>query len=155
MDFVLVCDVDEWLNIDYPYLNNTTASIIQSKWCNMVNLKDDLDIDRIDHGVIYNQFKGKCLCFNRTRIKEINYQYGCHDCYPVGDVVFSSDTPLLLHYKYINLQYLINRYKEYASRLSDHNKKHGLSFHYKFSARKIKREFNWHLRNAKPIAYGL
>lgn len=151
MDFVVVCDVDEWLNIDYNYLNNTNATIIRTYYADMVNLKDNLDIDAIDHGVLYNDREGKWLCFNRNKIKEINYSYGAHDACPNGDIIFSEDHAIVFHYRYINLKYIQDRYEEYAKRLSGHNIKWKLSYHYKFSPRKIVKIFNWNLRNAKLI----
>ena len=119
----------------------------------MINLKNDFDVPNIDFGVIYYDFPGKCICFNKKYIKEINYDYGAHKCYPIGEVRFSEARYLLLHYKYINLPYTIERYQDFGKRLSIHNKRKRLSYHYLSSKRRIKKDFENHLRRAKKIDF--
>lgn len=149
----IVADVDEWLHIGPEHLQKTNASVIRTRYANMINLDNNFDVNGMSRGLIYHNLPGKCVCFNRTRINEINYSYGAHDCYPIGDVVFSEEIYLLLHYKWINLDYVIKRYKEFGSRLSDHNKRWRHSYHYLFPPRKIRKEFNYIARNAVQIDF--
>jgi glycosyltransferase involved in cell wall biosynthesis len=150
-DWVIVCDVDEWLDIHPAYLLSTNATIIRTWFTNMINMKDDWDIAGMDHGVIYKDFPGKWICFNKARIEEMNYDYGAHEAHPIGDIVFSGEEFLLLHYKYINLRYVLQRYREFGKRLSRHNLKLRLGYQYRWSPRKIKKQFYWHQKNARRI----
>jgi hypothetical protein len=48
----------------------------------------------------------------------------------------------VLHYKWLSLQYVIDRYSLFASRLSDINKKLNWGYHYSFPVEKITQDFN-------------
>ena len=150
-DWVIVCDVDEWLDIYPEHLRSTSASIIRTWFTNMVNVKDDYDIEGIDHGVVYKDFPGKWICFNRRRIQEMNYDFGAHAAHPIGEVVFSDHIFLLLHYKYLNMEYVVQRYKLFGGRLSKGNLKKRLGYHYRLPAYKVRQQFNWHRKHARPL----
>lgn len=136
-DWVLVCDCDELLDINENDLlteinNNTT--IIQTKGFDMINISEnpiDITLENIKNGV-HNQMYNKKILFNKVKINEINYQPGCHLATPKGEVVNSKQVYKLLHYKYINLNYLIERYQLFNSRLSEENriKKWGVQYTY-------------------------
>lgn len=150
-DWVIVCDVDEWLDIYPEHLQSTKASIIRTWFTNMVNMKEDYDVDGMEHGVIYRDFPGKWICFNRRRIQEINYDFGAHTAHPIGEVVFSEKEFLLLHYKYVNLEHLLQRHKQFGLRLSKGNLKKRLGFHYRYPAYKIRQHFYWHRKHASRL----
>jgi hypothetical protein len=57
----------------------------------------------------------------------------------------------LLHYKYIDLEYVINKHEQYNNRRSDFNKKHGFGLHYGFTKQKIESNFKMLKLNAKQI----
>jgi len=70
----------------------------------------------------------KNIIFNPK--KEVNYGFGAHnnkclDC-------IKSETPelKLLHYKFLSLNYVLDRYRTLNDRLSDFNKKNKLGSHY-------------------------
>lgn len=149
-NFVIVIDADEWLDI-WPEDLEEGNTIIRCEYINMVNMKDDMDIWHMSYGVRYAHRPGKFLCFNKMFIKEMNYGWGCHTAVPVGQIVFSEKVYPCYHYKYFNVDYLISRYKLFSERMSDHNKKYKLSFHYLWSARKIRKEFNTLRKQAKKI----
>lgn len=144
-DWVLVADVDERLFITERQLREEEAkgsTIIKSQGYNMVSDNDDqlydpLSIRRGIRSVSYD----KIYLFNKKYIKETNYIYGCHNASPIGKIKYS--TPYQCrHFKYYNLAYMIARHAMFAKRLSDHNKKHGLGFHYTYSPEEITKEFN-------------
>jgi hypothetical protein len=93
----------------------------------------------------------KIVCFNKKYIQEINYGAGCHNAEPQGDVIFSSNRPKLLHMKFINVDLLVNKYKSYASRLSDENKQMRWGYHYEQEEWRIREEFKNTLNIAKII----
>lgn len=136
--WVIVCDTDEWLDV-WPSDLETNATIFHSDTAQMVGTNDEFNPLEITTGVFYPW--GKMLCFNRNAIEEINYNYGCHEALPQGDVIFSDKILTMYHYKWITLKYIIDRHAMFGKRLSPHNRKNKLSFHYLFSERKIRSEY--------------
>lgn len=134
--WILVCDCDEHLCITEGELINEESlgtNIISSEAYNMVNMNNDLAVASIDHGYRDNdvcQFYDKSLLFNKAFITDINYSIGAHSVIPDGNVKFSSRKYRLLHYKYISPDFMVARYKMYAERLSDDNKKNSWGANY-------------------------
>lgn len=127
-DWVLVCDVDELLDINEDQLiieENKGTSIIKSEGWNMVNMEDNFDFDNIKHGTRVPQYD-KYYFFNKSKIKDINYVCGGHTANPVGNVKLSDMAYKLYHYKAINPDYLVERFHWTAKRLSEANKKHNM-----------------------------
>ena len=131
-DWVLVCDMDELLNINENDLKNEEAqgtTIIKSKAYNMVNMEDNYDLANIKYGARCEPYD-KFYLFNKRLIKQINYEPGCHVSAPVGTIKHSLTDYLLYHYKCINPDFQIARYKLYAQRLSAENVKNSWGNHY-------------------------
>jgi len=142
-DWVLVCDVDELLNINESELKAEDAkgiTIIKSEAYNMVNMEDNYDLANITYGTRCDPYD-KSYLFKKSVIKEINYTAGCHTCHPVGQKKISDKAYLLYHYKCINPDYMVERYKMYAARLSEKNKKHGWGNHYNQSSQVVRDVF--------------
>jgi len=149
-DFVIVCDIDEFL-----YHNNLIEELNQLK-LNGITLIKPIGFHMISESLpitendLFEDFKmgvraenfDKIICFDPNKIDEINYQYGAHTCYPLGAIKYSNKIFKLLHYKFLNLNYLIIRYNLMSNRLSKFNKIKKLGIHYSYSRRKIKNEFN-------------
>lgn len=138
-DWVIVCDIDE---IVYGSDEIEDFTVISPDWWEMVSEKlptgPNQIYDEIDSGVCMNQAT-KCIMFRPERINDINYHPGAHGIEPIGDIkLLRSSQIKILHYKYLSLQYVIDKYKLYASRLSDINKKNSWGYHYNFEAAKIK-----------------
>ncbi len=152
-DWVLICDVDELLDITQEQLeveekNGTT--IITSEGYNMINMKDNLDIANINHGVRHS-FSDKSYLFNKKYIEEINYEPGCHKSNPVGTIVQSKFAFPAYHFNFINMETTIKKYESYAKRLSAENLKHGWGIHYLNSEEKVKSEFLELRKNAVKL----
>jgi glycosyltransferase involved in cell wall biosynthesis len=148
-DWVIVCDADEFLDIT-PEDLNTNQTLFESKGYNMCNVDNIDDVCSFRHGVEAKQYD-KIVCFNKRYIKEINYGAGCHNAEPQGDVIFSSVRPKLCHMKFINVDLLVNKYKSYASRLSDENKQMRWGYHYEQEEWRIREEYKNTLQLAKII----
>lgn len=141
--WIIIADCDEFLDItpkDIKQMELAGETIIRSHGWNMVNMNDDLNIKGIKTGVRAKSYD-KAYCFNASKIKEINYAPGAHNCYPEGDVLFSRKVFNAYHYKYINMDYMIKRHKNFALRLSDENKARGYGGHYQYTPDEIKNEF--------------
>lgn len=146
--WVIVADCDEFLDIDaISLLDHDAHSIISVEAYNMVNHNNDFDIDNIKHGVRSTSYD-KAYCFNASKIKEINYNAGCHTCNPVGDVKYSDSVCYAYHYKYVNLEYMIKRHAMFAKRLSPVNLERGFGGHYLYKPQQIAREFQEAINNS-------
>ena len=148
-DWVLVCDADEFLDIK-PEDLNTNQTLFKSKGYNMCNVDNLVSIQNIKHGIEAVQYD-KVICFNKKYIKEINYSPGCHQCNPIGDIIFTDKRPKLLHMKFLNEDLLVEKYKSYASRLSEENIKQNWGHHYKKEEENIRISYKNHLKISKNI----
>lgn len=152
-DWVLVCDVDELLDINEDDLKKEEElwkTLIRSEGYNMVNLENNLDIASIKHGSRTKGYDKFCL-FNKKFIREINYEPGCHKCNPVGNIVYSDNVYRLYHYIFINEDLTIEKYKRYAQRLSPENLKRGWSRHYLYTKEQIHDKYVRTIKSAKKL----
>ena len=125
-DWVLVCDLDELLDINEAQLKQEELlgnTKIKSEGWTMVNMEDNLDIHNIKYGVRESQYD-KDLLFNKQYIQEINYGAGGHHCNSIGHIQYSAPYKLY-HYKYINVDIEVTKSKATAQRLSQENRKNG------------------------------
>lgn len=149
-DWVLVCDIDELLDInedDLKYEESIGTTIIKSEGWNMVNLEDNYDFANIKHGSRVPQYD-KYYLFNKNHIKDINYACGCHSAHPTGLVKLSDKPYKLYHYKGINPDYLVERYKLTASRISENNRRCGMGNYYFADEQSIRAGFE----NGRAVA---
>lgn len=152
-DWVIVCDVDEFLDVRESNIiefDKFEDSLIKGVGFNMCNVEGLKDITEIKHGVRAIQYD-KTILFNRKRIQEINYGAGCHHCEPQGDVNKATISLPLYHMKFIDVDLLVNKYKSYASRLSDENKEMRWGYHYEQEEWRIREEFKNTLTLAEKI----
>ena len=131
-DWVLICDVDELLDITEQDLikeESLGSTIIRTDGWNMINLEENDDLYSIKYGIRAANYDKNYL-FNKRFIKEIKYECGCHRSSPDGIIKYSDKIYKLYHYSFINTNFLIERYKYTAKRLSETNKKYGMgSYH--------------------------
>ncbi len=94
----------------------------------------------------------KCTLINVKLVNEINYLGGCHSCFPKASGIIHNDQNFkLLHYKFVYpLQYMINRYKQMASRLSKQNIENGWGFHYS-NINSLIKKYNDLAKYSKPV----
>jgi glycosyltransferase involved in cell wall biosynthesis len=127
-DWVIVVDDDEILYGDLSKAQGCT--IVKPQGFNIHS--DLMPVDNwleIKSGE-KNENYSKLCCFNPKEIKEIRYNYGCHAARPIGNVKIFEGL-YLLHYREVGgVERLIKRHKEYASRLSEVNRRYNLGHHY-------------------------
>lgn len=124
-DWVLVCDLDELLDIDVVQLEKEELmkiTRIKSEAWSMVNLENNYNIFNIKYAVRQTPWD-KYLLFNKKYISEINYGAGCHphDTFSNGIVRDSSKAYKLFHYKYINPDLAVLKASETCKRISNKN----------------------------------
>jgi glycosyltransferase involved in cell wall biosynthesis len=161
-DYIIVVDIDEF--IYHPNLREFLESHPDVDYFKPVGydmVSDGVPTDYskqiyeiIREGAPSINYSKKAL-FKREYVTETNFSYGCHAAHyrgkkPLVEYVSNGDLKLL-HYKCIDLEYVIAKHKHYGERRSDYNKKMGLGLHYGFSRERIEQDFNTLKSNAKQI----
>lgn len=145
-DFVIVGDIDEFLYhkdlLGFLEKNKKHYTIFQPAGFEMASMtfphtKGQL-YDECKKG-LYHDNQSKKIIFSPMHVKEMNWFAGCHHNpnqeasgktwkYPAGNP-YTSELKLL-HFKYIDVNYVTQRHNLLAKRLSEINKKKGWGFHY-------------------------
>ena len=153
-DWVIVCDCDEILyhpnlidklkelkdrNIDIPKIDG------RDMVSEVFPIYDgELITSKIQYGSPTYEPMCKNILFNPK--KDVEFGFGSHSYY-CRDCSTTNDFELyLLHYKFISLDYVSNRYAVLNSRLSNYNKKYQLGTHY---TQKNATEYTEHLLKNK------
>lgn len=142
LGWALIADVDELCDINEADLlreQKAGTTIVTFKGYNMVNLREDYNVEGITHGVPDDMYS-KHYLFYTPEISAINYNPGCHVSKPVGRISYSTQTYNCYHYRYINTDYVVNRYAVNLKRLSAENKRKGWGSQYASGATKIVNE---------------
>lgn len=147
-DWVIVCDIDEFLEIESAYLSITKDTIIKAEGYEMVD--DTYDLDKLKLGT-RNNYLDKCILFNKKYVKEINYSNGCHDCEPIGIVNYNKKRVVLKHIKYFKLEYVIMRFETLAKRLSVENLENSWSLHYLQSKNELVNSYTFLANNKRTV----
>jgi len=131
-DWVLVCDLDEMLDITEQQLIAEDAQGVTKIKCecyHMVNMEDNLNVRNIKYGLrdprdtVYD----KDLLFNKKYV-DINYiNNDCHFTNSIakGKPIKNSKPYKMLHYKYVNPDIFVSKQQTSAKRLSHINKING------------------------------
>lgn len=84
----------------------------------------------------------KWVMFDPKKIQEINYNHGCHNANPTGEVVVYRDPALrLLHCRYLSVEWIVERHKLLGSRLNQINLRNGWGVHYLTPEAALRTEF--------------
>lgn len=161
-DYVIVGDIDELffhqrIHEALAMLNDNKFSIVKPFGYNMysteypVHTPGVLITQQVKRGVRVPMFD-KCILFDPHAIVDINYEAGAHECHPTGRVKsFRTEEFKLLHYKNIGLQQVVDRYRIYASRLSQENIESNLGTEYLKKEQLIIEEFKLNEQQAIEI----
>jgi glycosyltransferase involved in cell wall biosynthesis len=125
-DWVLVCDLDEMLDINEQQLieeDKRGATKIKSEYWHMVNMENNLDIRSICYGFRdpNNTVYDKDLLFNKKFV-DIKYRRDAHFTDSIGHIVYGSKQYKMYHFKYINPDLFVAKNKLNVQRLSYVNK---------------------------------
>lgn len=145
-DWVIVGDCDEFVyHTNLPKrLESIDGTFIVPRLFNMVSE----DFPSGD-GQIYDEIKtgveggAKMNLFKPSEILDVDFDVGCHYANPTGNVKYNFMSDIItLHYKNVSRQYVYERSRLFASRLSDINKKYKWGYHYNFGMDEINRNFD-------------
>ena len=156
IDYVIVCDVDEFLFIREAQLMNPKSwnPMPKVNGFNMISeslpVNDMFEINTGSESVEYS----KQVIFKPDFVSEINFVHGCHKNNAVthGVWLLRECGVELYHYRMIGgVQRLIDRHAQYRERLSEFNKKHKMGFHYEHSDSAKRDEWNFLKSRAKEL----
>jgi hypothetical protein len=133
IDYVIVCDADEFVEPDFKFLMTDYPSAPSVKGFNMIS--DNIpknSFREINTGAPSVDYSKQAI-FSPDRITEINYVHGCHRNSITGNVSNGGNTSLY-HLRMIGgIERMIIRHSEYRKRMSKFNKQHKMGFHYEHS----------------------
>lgn len=155
--WIIMVDMDEWLDITEEDLENETkkgTTIITTKGYDMIGesrsaILDDIDLNNITK-CVPNKDENKNICFLREQINSMNYSVGSHNCFPKGNIKYSSKLYNIKHMAYVGLEFIINKMKQRYARSSD-MRKIGYSTHYTNDITKINKKYVSLLLQSKDI----
>jgi hypothetical protein len=146
--WVIVIDMDEWLCISEELLikeqeNGTT--ILSTQGIEMIGestsiIVDDIDLNKIDRGMIFDP-ESKCVCFFKPKIKEMNYNLGCHKCNPIGCIKFSSNIYIIKHFALLGIPFYVNKIANRKQRSKRLIQEMGISPQYNRSKEEVTRDY--------------
>lgn len=148
--WVIMADMDEWINLTETDLlreQEAGTTVIETRGYNMVarsiyeNLTDVLPVlHELDRGIPWDP-QNKSLCFRVPDIQKMNYTYGCHQCDPVGRVVYSQRKYTLKHMCWMGLPYLWRKTRDRYERSKFIIERYGLNGHYKKTYDEVYKEY--------------
>lgn len=160
--WVIMCDMDEWLDADEEDLAREEAqgvNVLEVRGYDMVGdsttiALSDIDLDTVQRGV-YKQNMSKRVCFRRPDIQSMRYGIGMHTNDPLvapgHTLKFSTRQYVLRHMYYLGLNYLIDKHRrryernELARRLGFYNG------HYTLDIKQLRSFYNDHVSRAIDI----
>lgn len=153
-DWVICCDMDEVLFDSTPHVSKFESGATIFKTIGWQIMSDEWpaqNITDITNGFEFSNY-AKNIVFNPKRITDISYGPGAHECNPKGEVIWSTESLYVLHYKHIGgVQRTIDRYREYQKRMSKNNRKNGWGIHYNRTPASIRQEWNERMKISKPL----
>ena len=82
---------------------------------------------------------------------DVNYEPGAHFCHPYG-LINSDETPYyVLHYKYLGVEYVLERTRQYRMRMSKDNIAKGYALQYADEEHIVEDRANNVLLNAQIV----
>lgn len=161
-DFVVVCDMDEFLY--HPEMIDALAKLRKQHisiprtrgfemYCDSFpEHRDGLLLTDMAQKGIRDEWYDKFLVFDPYDIVEMNYAPGAHEADPIGIVRYADDALFkVLHYKNLGVDYLISRYQELGKRLSAFNLENHMGTHYLEEEEKKRAEMQHGLAQAKNV----
>lgn len=159
-DWVIIVDVDEI--VYHPSLLDYLAACsergITIPWTNGYEMVADRFPDTSGHvyeqivNGAHDEWYSKPAVFDPNAIEEINYIPGAHDCSPIGRVLEERSPDLkLLHYRFLGLDYVLDRFERARLRQSPQNLQRGWSHHVQKEPREIRRWFKSVKKSARPV----
>lgn len=159
--WVIMADMDEWLCITEEQLEEEQrngVTVLTVEGYNVVGesqseILTDINIHEINKGAFFEN-ESKCLCFNRSCIENMNYNWGAHQCDPKPKencaVKFSQKKYINKHMEFIGLPYIIDKTKKRYLR-NGYMRCIGMNGHYTQDEEIIINKYNGFYKNRVDI----
>ena len=155
--WIIMADMDEFLCITEDQLKiekQQGTPILNVKGFNMIGQSQKNDLTDIDLQDIVKyveiQQENKNLWFLREGINEMNYDFGVHNCRPIGNIKYSSQKYINKHMDYLGLNFYINKMINRYQR-SHQMRQYGLDGHYINDIMDITDNYDNKLNNCKYL----
>ena len=161
-DFVLVCDVDEFLY--HPHLDVLLALMKRHGYtvlrphgyqmaCEKLPEFDGTPITaRVQAGMDVASHYSKTILFDPNRVEEIHFSQGCHCSRPEGRIqTFHSNHAKLLHYKYVDRDEILRKTRTYRAIVSPESLAKGYGRHYLRSDEEVMALYDRILAGARKV----
>jgi hypothetical protein len=136
-DWILIADMDEWLEITEEQLAKEDAAgntMLHCRGVQIVAESQSLTLDDLDlHGLrtgYYDIGFNKHICFKRSEITEINFTDGAHKSAEKGRVQYGKQVYILKHMNFLGLPWFTEKMKERFARTHFNRHKFRCSGHY-------------------------
>jgi glycosyltransferase involved in cell wall biosynthesis len=152
--WVAVVDVDELVEINWTDLlteQKKGTTMIDFEYWTIVNKKGASLLEDMNQGVHHRKLTAKRCLFNPHAIQEIGYEIGAHVAKPVGHVQLSQKKYRFFHYKLLSLEWIMKRFAEYRSRLTQEAIDNNWGIQYRFSKFRIWWEWTRRSFQAKRV----
>lgn len=161
-DWIMLVDIDEFLHHRnwsgfFTRLDIDGSTVVRATGWAMVSREFPQSgrslVEQCQLGV-RDRYYSKPTLFRPDAIAEMNYLPGGHSAMPIGNVRWWSSRYLqLLHYKYLGLDYFLQRRREFRLRLDPDDLALGLNVHINHSDEVHINDFNQHLTTAEFCIY--
>lgn len=162
-DYVIVCDIDEFLY--HPDISQLLSqlkekhlSVVKPTGYDMYSAASPTPLpgqpltSQVDRGLRAPLYD-KCILFDPHSVVEINYMPGSHECHPWGRIkTYAGDDVRLLHYKNLGIDWLLERNRQYVERLSKDNLANDYGVQYLRSEEAIIADFQRNLQQSIPVS---
>lgn len=153
-DYFIICDIDELLDISDSDLIINQPTCVQGIGYHMIG-DSKTKFEEIHLGVRDSMYD-KCLMFKRENLLEINYEAGAHVCKPVykEESDFAEDIlrKNLFHFRWLSLDFVIERYERNIKRVKESERLLGLDYHYFVGREKLEAEYLTALESSTTLS---
>lgn len=161
-DFVVVCDLDEFLY--HPHLDVLLALMKAHGYTLLKPHGYQMAAERLPEfdgtpittlvtsGMDVASHYSKTILFDPSRVAEIHFSPGCHCSRPKGRIkTFHSSHAKLLHYKYVDREEVLRKTRTYRATISAESRAQGFGWHYQRTDEEVMALFDRILAGARKV----
>lgn len=158
-EWVIVCDMDEWLCITKDELIQEDiqgTTILSVKGYDIIGDSktedlSDINLHNLTNGIV-SESENKPICFKAGPIREMFYEIGGHRAFPEGRVQWSKNYYILKHMNYLGLPFKLMRNKMRFDRSHKARQVYGLCFGYTTPTEEIIKNHNNILNSTQDLS---
>ena len=155
--WVIMCDMDEWLEINEEQLieeEEKGTTIITTVGFNIVGTSNTIDLTDIDlHSLnegIWEENLSKRILFKVPDVR-INFWWGSHKCFPTGNIKYSDKKYILKHYNDLGAEYLAEKHRKRYER-NARSRSMGMNLHYLRDREEVIKQHHNNYKNRVPLS---